>query len=89
MIIKDKDLGKYEIHHDGNNYSVIENTGKKNKDGDPIFKNHAYCSNVCSAINTIVKLLIEGKEEVYDLKGYLYALREVTDSVNKKFGLKE
>ncbi len=85
MKIKDAKLGKYEIQHDGNNYNVIENTGKIDKKGIEITKNHAYCTSVGSAIKKIVKLQVEGENDTYDLSEYVKAIQHETEKIEMKF----
>lgn len=82
MILKDEKLGKYEIHHDGDNYSVVEKTGVDKK-GKDVFKTYAYCSSIQRAIEKIVKLKVETKESIYDLKVYLKSITETNESILK------
>jgi hypothetical protein len=84
MILKDEKLGNYEVHHDGSNYTVVERTGL-NKKGEQVLKTHSYCSSMSNAIDRIVKLQVESKNEVYDLKTYLKELNSVSDTLRKSF----
>ena len=82
MILKDEKLGNFEVHHDGSNYSVIEKTGL-NKKNEQIIKTHAYCSSMPNAINAIIKLQVEGKNDEYDLKSYAKSLNEASKRIEK------
>jgi len=85
MKIKDKSLGKYEIHQDSGNYSIIETTEYKDKDGKEIIKNVSYCSSMESALKNIVKLRVQEGLDVCDLKTYIERLKEVNQEVMMAF----
>jgi len=80
MILKDEKLGNYEVHHDGNNYAVVEKTGL-NKKGEEVFKTHAYCSSMANALNRIAKMHTEGKGDTYDLKTYVEAITRANERI--------
>lgn len=86
MILKDEKLGKYEVHLDGSNYSVIERTGI-NKKGDDVFKTHAYCSSMESAISKIIRMKVENNDNVHSLESYLKELKSQSEQLNKAFKL--
>lgn len=76
MIIKDKKLAPYQIHHDGSNYTVVKKTESKDSKGNRIFKSIAYCSSVESAITKITRLKVEQPEAVFTVKEYLKAVKK-------------
>jgi hypothetical protein len=80
MVLKDEKLGNYEVHHDVNNYAVVEKTGL-NKKGEEVFKTHAYCSSMANALNRIAKMQIEGKDDTYDLKTYVKAITYANERI--------
>lgn len=80
MIIKDKKIAPYQIHCDGSNYTVVEKTDKKDKDGNKIFKTIAYCSSTENALKKICRLLVDDTEKTYSLKQYF---KEFTEHINK------
>ncbi|MXV39369.1 hypothetical protein GO491_11890 [Flavobacteriaceae bacterium Ap0902] len=83
MTIKDKNLEPYEIIHDGFCYRVTENTGRRNKQDEDIYKVHAYCSSVANAINKVIKLKIETSSATYNLKEYADKLKAITNEINQ------
>jgi len=70
MVIKDEKLGKYEIHVSTDNHTVCYHNGVDKK-GKDVYTNLYYCSSLGSALNKIVKLLLEDKYSTTTLTEYL------------------
>ncbi len=83
MIIKDKSLGKYEIHHDGCSYTVCEKTNRVDKQGNDIFKSHAFCSSVENALRKVARLLIEKSDAQYTVSEYITELKNISEKIIK------
>jgi predicted DNA-binding WGR domain protein len=77
MKIEDELIKPYYIDSDGTNFDVMEDTGYVNKAGNTMKRNHGHFSSVESALNKIAKLMVEKKDSVYTIKGYVEALREI------------
>lgn len=80
MKIIDEILNPYQIHNNGNSYDVIEKTERTDKEGEPIFKTHAFCSSMEHALHKIVKLKVDVDKE-YNLKSYIYEIKKATKQV--------
>ena len=86
MKVIDKNLAPFEIHLDENNYTVQEDTGRVDKrDFSTVYKTHAYCSSMASAINKIIRLKAEEGDATVSLKQYLQRIEKTTKVVQGLF----
>lgn len=83
MQIRDEKLQPYFIKSDGTSYEVAMSTSWTNTSGKPVDKTISYHSNVESCLKKIVKLKVEQKEKVFDLKQYLTELKQVSEEIIK------
>lgn len=75
MKIIDEKIKPYSINLTSENYDVLEDTGKTDKNDNSIYKTHGHFSNVESALNKIARLIVE-KEVVYTIEEYVNKLKE-------------
>ena len=81
MIIRDETLGRYEIHCDRDNYTVIEPKGRKDKKGNELRKTHAYCSSMANAVKKICELQTLEAHDVCDLKTYVNEIHNASGRI--------
>lgn len=75
MTITDEKIKPYLINLTSENYDVLEDTGKVNKEGQRVFKTHGHFSSVESALNKISKLLVETNKS-YTVSEYVETLKQ-------------
>lgn len=82
MKIIDEIIKPYSINLTSENYDVLEDTGRKDKDEKTIFKTHGHFSSAESALNKISKLLVE-TNKIYTVSEYVKELKETRINLSK------
>ncbi len=83
MKIVDQALSPFEIHIDGSNYAVEENTGNVSRQGVELFNNHGYFSTLEGAVDKVAKLKLgnEFKGAKLKLKEYIASYKQVAKEI--------
>jgi len=76
MKIIDKKLHPFSIKLVSNDYDILEDTGRVDKNKNKIFRNHGHYSSTENALKKIQKLLVE-VDATYTLKEYMDELKRV------------
>ena len=76
MKIVDKIIHPYLIDLTSENYDVLEDINKVNKEGVEVFKNHGHFSSVQNALQKVQKLLVE-KDKTYTISEYLSEMQKL------------
>jgi hypothetical protein len=71
MKIIDDTLFPYEIVIDQLNHIVQEDTGKLDKQGEQVYKNHGYFGNLESALSKVIGLKLINLEKTHTLAEYI------------------
>lgn len=83
MKIEDSKMDPYYIDVMENNHTVLEKTGKEDKEGKEIVKTHGYYSSVGSSLSKISKLLAIKDESTISLEGYITKLKTIKSELLK------